>query len=358
MLAVTCLLAASSSESLGQVKMNVQMNAVAVGGNGAGKLSAATPERMSLLLDLLTEEMQSVCDLTDGQVKKLRLAGKSVSKKMFSAKGMQIQLGGLFNAKKQDGKVDENSLSDEDTEPETEEQGDAKPGQNFSIKRQVSLTALTKHALWKKAIDSVLSQEQQETWSQSQTKRNDKVRDILVAHRVADLEQQLLLRPEQISAVRAVVDRVEGDQLVKDFKTAGSNRLQQMLRQRNKKRTRISKSDLEDVLTSVQMEVWKAPSEEASSGVSGLIGKVLGVQPNAGNDTDMGLEFSSGLKVKSVEKDSRAAALGVQVGDVIDSVDGEWVDTELQFRSAIKMSGKSPSVTVVRDDAEVRLENK
>ena len=62
--------------------------------------------------------------------------------------------------------------------------------------------------------------------------------------------------------------------------------------------------------------------------------------------------------MKSVEKDSRAAALGVQVGDVIDSVDGEWVDTELQFRSAIKMSGKRPSVTVVRDDAEVRLENK
>lgn len=337
--------------------MQVQMNAFF---NGGGVLSTTTAEQMGLFLDLQIEKMQTTCDLSDGQSKKLRLAGKSVAKKLFSAEGMQLQFGGLFGRNEQQEKIDEDSLSDEDAEPDAKDEDQGQLGQKFKIKRPVSLDQVTKHSLWKKAVQSVLSEKQQTAWKQSEERQAKATRHLVVSYRTAELTQQLLLSPNQVPAVEEVVDRIEGNQLVRDFKT-GQQKHVRIVR-RNKQRAQVSASDLKEVLTPLQMKVFKNPSSPSTdSGIQALLGQALGMQPKNARSkaTDMGIEFmDSGLKVKTVANNSPAASIGIQVGDVVDSVDGEPVDTELQFQAAIKRSKENPSITVLRNSTEVQLEQK
>ena len=357
-LTAASLFVVSPCEALAQgAQMQVQMNAFF---NGGGVLSTTTAEQMGLFLDLQIEKMQTTCDLSDGQSKKLRLAGKSVAKKLFSAEGMQLQFGGLFGRNKQQEKIDEDSLSDEDAEPDAKDEDQGQLGQKFKIKRPVSLDQVTKHSLWKKAVQSVLSEKQQTAWKQSEERQAKATRHLVVSYRTAELTQQLLLSPNQVPAVEEVVDRIEGNQLVRDFKT-GQQKHVRIVR-RNKQRAQVSASDLKEVLTPLQMKVFKNPSSPSTdSGIQALLGQALGMQPKNARSkaTDMGIEFmDSGLKVKTVANNSPAASIGIQVGDVVDSVDGEPVDTELQFQAAIKRSKENPSITVLRNSTEVQLEQK
>lgn len=368
-LAAVPLLAISASQTGAQVKMQMQvqggvaggvnvLNGANIFGGGGGHHTTTDPKRMSLFLEMYIEEMQAVCDLSDGQAKKLGLAGKSTAQKLFSKGGMKINLARMLDGAKAPD-VDEDSLSDEDKETQESDEPKKNSGQTFDIKLQVSLNQVTGHSLWKKAIKSVLSEEQQATWTEAQSQKRKSTRELVVNHRVAQLAQQLLLLPEQVAAVAEIVGRVEGDQLVKDFNNATSSNIMRVINRgkKQKQKNKVSEEDLKDVLTAVQMKVWKTPAT-TQNGVQGVFGKALGLNPAAPINIDVGVEFDSGLEVRSIAEKSLAASLGIQVGDVIDLVDGEPVDTALQFESAMKKAGKNASVTVLRDNAEVHLEKK
>lgn len=368
-LAAVPLLAISASQTGAQVKMQMQvqggvaggvnvLNGANIFGGGGGHHTTTDPKRMSLFLEMYIEEMQAVCDLSDGQAKKLGLAGKSTAQKLFSKGGMKINLARMLDGAKAPD-VDEDSLSDEDKETQESDEPKKNSGQTFDIKLQVSLNQVTGHSLWKKAIKSVLSEEQQATWTEAQSQKRKSTRELVVNHRVAQLAQQLLLLPEQVAAVAEIVGRVEGDQLVKDFNNATSSNIMRVINRgkKQKQKNKVSEEDLKDVLTAVQMKVWKPPAT-TQNGVQGVFGKALGLNPAAPINIDVGVEFDSGLEVRSIAEKSLAASLGIQVGDVIDLVDGEPVDTALQFESAMKKAGKNASVTVLRDNAEVHLEKK
>ena len=64
------------------------------------------------------------------------------------------------------------------------------------------------------------------------------------------------------------------------------------------------------------------------------------------------------LIAASVEADGPAAAAGIEVGDVIRSVDGQVVRTPEQLRAAVaaKAPGDSVSVTYERGDRELRAQ--
>lgn len=356
MLATVSLLLISTSEAAAQaVQMKVRVAGRAAGGFGQDRHSTTDPKQMALLLEMRIEQMQSVCKLSDAQTKKLALVGKSAARKLLSRDGRQINIGGLFGGGNP-LEVKKDSLSDEDSEPQ---ESTDKPKNGMNMKIPTSLNEVTKQPLWKKAIKSVLSEEQREQWTNFTAERNNRTRELVVNHRVAGLEQQLCLRPDQIAAVQKIVERVEADQLVKKF-NSGEDDMMQMIMPGGDHAV-VSEDDLQDVLTAVQLKVWKSRSR--SGAIPGFLANVLGGKPDDDDDEsyegDFGVEFDSGgLEVKSVTEKSLAASFGIQVGDLIDSVGGEPVDTSLQFQTAISKAGKKFSVTVLRNNAEVRLEKK
>jgi membrane-associated protease RseP (regulator of RpoE activity) len=86
-------------------------------------------------------------------------------------------------------------------------------------------------------------------------------------------------------------------------------------------------------------------SAPSSSGTGkGYLGLTVTVQP------------SQGLRVASVESDGPAAKAGIQVGDSIQSVDGQVVRTPEQLRNAVeaKKPGTQVTLTYIRADQELR----
>ena len=259
-LAAASLLWMPSSEATAQ-GMNIQLKGVVMGGGTASRHASTSPQQFSLFLEMHVEEMQAVSDLSDDQAKKLRLAGKSITQKLFSTENapMRLQLGGRRPGAKPK-EVDEDSLSDEDKEAPEEAQ---KPGRKIDIKKRVSLSQLTSHSLWKKATQSILTEEQRDKWATSQAEQTKRTRKLLVSHRTAVLQQQLSLRPEQVASVAEIVQRVEEDQLFVEFNMGRQDSWRMTRRSRSRKQ--VSESDLKDVLTPVQMKVWKSLRGSANS---------------------------------------------------------------------------------------------
>lgn len=334
-----------------QVKKNVKVQFAGGPGMGLGGQMHATedPEKMAVFLQMRIEQMKAICGLDQSQVKKLTLGGKSAARKLF-AKPQTMGFGGFGSNRQLD--VQQDSLSDEDSE-ESGETTAAGEEQVAKFKMPTSLEEVVEQPLWKKVVKSVLTEEQKKRWSDYQTKQTEKIRKLVVNHRVAELERQLYLTPDQIEEVAKIVDRVEGDQLVEVFNSGASDFIQIAMGNDEE----ISTEDLKNVLTETQIKVWESPGE--MNGVNGMIGNLLGAAPLVPNSRpELGIEIEDGLKVKSVKKDSQAEAMGVQVGDVIDSINEEPVDTRFQLRSAIRDAEKIESIDVVRDGEIVRLENK
>lgn len=327
----------------------VQIRIAGGAGNGFGTQVHATldPEQMDLFLQMRIEQMQAVCGLDQSQMNKLALAGKSAARKLFpNSKAMQI--GGVGFNKQLEVQLD--SLSDEDTEKDTEEDTAAEQVELPFLKIPISLREVVERPLWKKAIKKVLTEQQQQEWNAYQAKQTEKMRKLVVRHRVAELEKQLCLMPDQLEEVAQIVDRVEGDQLVENFNSA----VPQILKVGDRTNAKTLAENLKDVLTETQITVWAS-----RGGMTSMMENLLGVAPANPNSqpTEIDAEILDDLTVKSVKKGSNAEALGLKEGDVIDSINGEPVDTKLQLRAAIRDANKIKSMDVVRDGEFMHLEN-
>lgn len=251
-LVATGLLLISASQAFAQVRLQ----GVVIGTGDTSRHKSSNSEQMLVFLEMYIEDMQTVTSLSDAQVKKLSLAGNSVVQKLLSTEDMEATKkrinGELLPDKAPE--VEKDSLSDEDAEPKKKAEKKQRP--NVSLKKQVSLNQVTSDSLWKKATQSILSEEQHDTWTQAQTERKKRTLEALVNRRVTELAEQVFLRPDQLPAVAEVIQRVEGDQLLKDFHAGGSNPF--LMARRGRSRTQVSENHLKDVLTPVQLKVWKA----------------------------------------------------------------------------------------------------
>jgi serine protease Do len=102
---------------------------------------------------------------------------------------------------------------------------------------------------------------------------------------------------------------------------------------------------LEATLGSPETQVAQAPRENQSNSDT-----KLGIEVSA-LDTEMRkqMKVDAGVLVKALDENSPAAAEGLQVGDVIRSVNGETVNNPEQFRQAVSQvrSGQMMRMTVV-----------
>jgi hypothetical protein len=301
--------------------------------------------------------MKSVCDLSEAQVKKLKLAGKAAARKLFDDAKQPVRQApwwaGGDEAKTADPPA--NSLSDEDSEAKefrTGETKDPAAGDAAPLMVPVSLSDVQGHSIWNRAIQSVLSDQQQQLWKTFVADRDRQTRKMLVGRRVAELQYLLFLRPDQLDSLKQQVERVEADQLVENFDSWQDHVT--VVTMANGKSTGLTEEDLKDVLTDRQMAVWRVKED------TGFFGDQTPAKVAGADDAPAtGIGFNDrGLEVKSVEEGSFAALIGIKVGDLIDSVNEQPVDTQLQFSAAMEAAGKRASVTVLRDNAEIQLERR
>ena len=322
---------------------------------GPQRHSTADPEQLASFLNMRIEQIDLICGLDDSQVKKLSLAGTSISNKLLARKKKRFFLGTLFNENPPEA-VQEDSLSDEDAESDGNDDAKDQNGQFAMVPTITKLTEIEADPVWEKAFATVLSDSQREAWSDFISQQKTQTRQRLIQKRVLELEHDLCLHPDQIKALSEVVDRVEGDGLVKQF-ALGKD---QIAMHRQRRRTLVSDEDLQAVLTDAQMKVWNNRNQPSAQ--EAVMADVLGI--DFGDDlktpVKLGVTFedADSLKVKSVTPDSMAQSLGIEVGDIIDSFNDQPIDTQLQLKTVLNVPADVVVVEVIRDDKSIVLEKK
>lgn len=332
-----------------------------LGGFDNNSPAAESVEGLTGLLKVYIEEMQHVASLDQSQVRKLTLAGKTVAKKLFAQRDQMKGrvpnlLRGLRNKRQQEPAKD--SLSDEDAEaskakPDVDEEDE----EDDPFLMPVYVNQLMEQELWKKSVAAVLTPQQSQKLKEAATARTKAIREAAVAYRVLQIAERLRLHTDQIQPMSEVVDRVEGEQLIKQLQALSPLRFSA----RNKG-ARISKEQVQDILTEAQMELFDESEEDSRGfgGVNKLMNQFLGVNPKAKKAT-LGVKLKSGgggLVVDSVLPDSRAEEMGIQPDDVIDSVNDDPVDTAFQLSQAIKDAGDTFRITIIRNKKTLQLESK
>lgn len=331
-----------------------------LGGFDNNSPSADSVEGLTDALKVYIEEMQHVASLDQSQVRKLTLAGKTVAKKLFAQRDqMKGRMPNLLRAfgKERELEPAKDSLSDEDAEaskakPDVEEEEEEDP-----FLMPVYLNQLMEQELWKKSVAAVLTPQQSQKLKEAAAARTKAIREAAVAYRVLQIAERLRLRTDQIQPMSEVVDRVEGEQLIKQLQA-----ISPLGFSARNKGARINKEQVKDILTEAQMELFDG-SKEGPRGlerVNKLLDQLLGVKRKAQKAT-LGVKLKSGgggLVVESVLPDSRAQEMGIQPDDVIDRVNDDPVDTVFQLTQAIKDAGDTFRITIIRNKKTLQLESK
>lgn len=308
-----------------------------------------TPDEMANLLRLRVDEMRVAADLNEKQVNRLTLIANVVAKKVFEEHNNPLLAPMGATRKRLD--EDRDSFSDEDTESKDNRRSIERELAAFRI--PVEFETALKHKTWKKAIGSVLNDEQERSWGDYVEARDKEVRKVAVQYKVLQLQEQLQLRKDQIQPVTEIVDRLVGDDLVEKLKSGQDDFMMMMPGDEPKE---IGVDDLKDVLSDAQAELFeqKQSAREDPFGAMGFPGRANRGTPKS----TLGVRLSSDveMKVGSVTRGSMAHDLGIKAGDIIDSVNGQPVDTRLQLRRALQKPGGVKTVTVLRDGSEIELE--
>ena len=185
---------------------------------------------------------------------------------------------------------------------------------------------------------------QQKSSDEDTTKRNKRLRDVVVQYRTWKFVKSLSLRDDQIEPVAEIVDRIEGDELVNKLGKSGSGRIF-LGRREIQNNKRVSADDLKEILSEGQMKALKRLLSPYSWPLRTLENRGLTLVPDAARPT-----------VKNVAPDSQFDEMGVKVGDIIEKVNRLPVDTldqinrRLQIRNRVEMN-------IVRDGESITLDS-
>lgn len=373
-----CCTSPASAQIQVEHQVQVQMagnGPMMVAGNfgGPGNPSAASVEEVQSLMELRIDALQRVAELTDPQVAKLRLAATAAAKgifqnpEKFGVFSGKFKVGGQLGAAPQPKEAP--SLSDEDAESSTEPDTDG----FLDLPLMVPMSKVLEHDIWKQAEASVLSPEQQNIVAEYWGQRKRALRRFAVEKSVTQLDEMLYLTSEQRDKVTEIVDQVLGDQLEQiGFVPDG---VQVDIGGR-----KLAADDVQQVLSPVQLARFKKYAEQNANPLAGLgplgpiiqqaagqaLGKAVGGLIPAGlspANERIGVEAAEEDKkvvVKTVKPKSLAEELGIQVGDVLLSINGQAIVSLPHLEgAAIQMQpNEKASIEVERSGEKLSLESK
>lgn len=308
---------------------------------------ASERHALTELLDMEIEDIDMNIGLSDVQTRQLKLAAKAVINKAIANREIvMLPRGGIgretLNLK--------GYFSDEDEETE----GNAFDEDDGLIQRvamPINKSDVLESELWKKAILSVLTEEQKRIRLQQEEEFEARIRKAAVEYRLMQLAYKLRLAVEQYDKMRTVIDRVQGADLARNLKRGND---MDAIFQRQRELEDIQRKDVEEFLTDAQLDRF------SSLKIPGLDGRLNAV-PKAKKDAQklgVVLEGTRSLLVKTVHEGTIADELGVKVGDTIDKIDASPIDSRRQLRQAIEKSDEITSMTVIRDGETIVLESK
>ena len=352
------LIFAQVIQAQAQAQVQVQVGGAGGGGFGIGEPSANDVDELIEYFQVQIEDMQNTVSLDETQTGKLTLAAKAVSKKVFGERKKLFQFRGVGQPPKSD-QAEVDSLSDEDAEAsENRNPNDSRRNNRNRIQGSVTFEKALNHKLWKKSLTAVMTTQQLEKLEQTKTTRRKKVREVAVSYRVMQLAEQLRLRQDQMKPLTEIVDRIEGDDLVKKLHAPSSSAIIV-----GNQQPTIEPDDVREILSESQLSLFtKQNGSEANplGGIGQMVNQAFGINSAAGKNT-LGVQLdteSNGVVVKSVVADSIAATIGIMPGDTIDAINGDPIDSVFQFKQAVKKAGIEFQVTIIRDGETLQLEAK
>jgi hypothetical protein len=329
---------------------------------------------MKLEIDAMRREV----DLPDKIVLKLEVAAEQAIASALKARP-PVNLGNIGLPGQDPPAVKkEQTLSDEDdeTKAKKEEQKKAKnagpnapqglAGALQGLRNQVDVALIKQQEPWTKALQSSLSEEQKAKWNALEESRRKALRHSRIANKVQELDGMLVFTEAQRTKVYELVDRVMGDDLanvpVNRGMAGGAGNVVVMMAVQGGKE--LSKEDLAPILSPLQLKEYEGMKEAAAVGPFGMPkrpGKKDAGTNGEQTSSSSGLGFSfiespNGLKVERVESNSQASRAGVLVGDIIDTIGDDAIDTVVQFRRALSKSGRMFVMNVKRDGQNQALE--
>lgn len=299
------------------------------------------------LLDMEIEDIDLSIDLSDVQIRQLKLAAKAVVNKAIENREVVMLPRGGIGRETLDLKG-YFSDEDEETEGESLDEGD---GLVRRVAMPINKSDVLESELWKKAVTSVLNADQKRVRKKQEDEFEKRVRDAAIEYRLMHFAYKLRLAEEQYDKMRAVIDKIQGDDLVKRLKSGNS--LEAVFRQRDEIEP-ITSDDVEEFLSETQLKRFESIED-------GRFGGRINVVPRSRKDAQkigITLKGNDLLEVQAVKEETVAEELGVMVGDVIDRVGDDPIDSRRQLRQAIEKLDKITSITVVRDGETIKLESK
>jgi hypothetical protein len=324
------------------------------------------PLELEAAMRIEIDSIRRVTGLNETTLKKLEVAGMAAVKNAVKkSQEVKFAFPGINEAgPPQSG----TTLSDEDAERSEKNNKNAQDQPfPFPQMKMLDLKKVKEEAIWVKTFASALNAEQLQMVDKYLAERSKHRRDSAVATKVNELDDALAFTSEQRKLVSALVDRKCGDALANAPRPAGMfGGGQVVVMMAGQQPSDLNAEDLKPILSEVQLVEFKRRQDLAAQGPFGALQRVLPPAVNAQlglappTQSSIGfsyLEKEQSIEVISVEDSSEASRIGLQVGDLVDEVQGNPIDTAIQLKRAINKRGNEPlKMRVKRGGKTVELQ--
>ena len=213
----------------------LQGQVVQMGGIGGGMedhmkmMLEQQKESAELRMTLHVKDLERTCELSEDQVKKLKIAAKGAVLKMIKnmekmyEQEMQM-FGNGFAPANEFEMADEDEADDEEDVDEDFEGADIEAG-NFAAPMPINIAMggfggdfggsgqPEDQEVWKNAVEKTLTADQQEKYQQVVAERKAFVRELAVARFIAKVDRKLLLAVDQRNQLLPLIDEHFGEEL-------------------------------------------------------------------------------------------------------------------------------------------------
>ena len=341
---------ASKSEAQVNIRMAQQIIGPAVNG-----VSQDLEPMMRIEVDCI----RRVTGLSENAAKKLDVAGLAAIQSAQKKRPADGGAAPFFMAQQQgnfgDGAKKSATLSDEEEElkaKEQDSQADAVPAAGAT---PLTIEQVMEEEIWKRTFGNTLNEEQKARYAKFVLERKEQQRKHAVQAKVQELDQFLMLSPDQWQPMVEVVDRVLGDELVLHGPNFRGGAGQGIFVIGNQGNQDLKLDDVRSILSTMQLSELDRQQNFAAQGPLAMFN---GGQAGPAKDSDekttatpLGFRFlekDGGFAVHSIEEGSVAAKLGLLVGDQIEAIDDQPIDTGIQLQRAAKGAARKKGTVTMR----------
>ncbi len=322
-------------------QVQVQMQKVQLQPNAPGPFDS-DPVELEAAMRIEVDTIRRVTGLTDAAAKKLEVAAMAALKLAIKKSQVVDDARNGNNLESPSGQP-ATTLSDEDSERQNLA-NKTTPDQPVLAMPGLDIQKVKAEVIWTKTLASTLNREQLAKYEAYVAERLANRRLSAVETKVNELDDCLSFTADQRKRVTEMVDRKLGHLLVNQPRAGGAFGGGQIIVFRGgQPPVELEADDLKPLLSDVQLAEFKRRQELGAQGPLGAMGRMLppaiqaqlGLNPPA--ESSLGFTYAEkeqGIEILSVEEQSEAADVGLQVGDIIEEIGGTPIDTAVQMKRA------------------------